>query len=52
VLESTEELRISKWYKKRARIIDTYRGGLVYGTKEFRERYKSHRRVKARDFHV
>ena len=52
VLGSTEELRIYKWYKKSARIIDAYREGLVYGTKEFQERYKSHRRVKARDIHV
>jgi hypothetical protein len=50
VLESTDEIRISRWFKKSARIIEAYREGIAYGTEEFRERcYKSHRRVKARD---
>ena len=49
VLESTDEIRIWKWYQKSARIIGAYRDGMTYGT-EFRERcYKSHRRIKARD---
>ena len=49
VLESTDEMRIWRWYRKSTRIISAYREGLVYGTKEFQERYKSHRRVKAKD---
>lgn len=52
VLESTDKMRIWRWYRKSTRIISAYREGLVYGTKEFQERYKSHRRVKAQDIHV
>jgi hypothetical protein len=48
VLKSTEQMKIWKWYKKGARIIQTYREGITYGTEEFRVRYyKSHRRIKA-----
>jgi len=49
VLESTEEMRIWKWYKKSIKIIGAFREGLIYGTKELQERYnKSHRREGSR----
>ena len=44
MLESTDEMRIWKWYQKSARIIGAYRDGMTYGTEEFR-----HRHIKARD---
>ena len=47
VLESTEEVRIFRWFKKSSRIIGAYRDGLNYGTEEFKKAYKSHRRIKA-----
>ena len=37
VLESTDEIRISRWFKTSARIIEAYREGIAYGTEEFRE---------------
>jgi hypothetical protein len=49
VLESTEEVRILRWLRKSERIIGAYRDGLVYGTKEFKDAYKSHRRIRARE---
>jgi hypothetical protein len=38
VLESTDEMKIWKWYKKSARIIGAYWEGITYDTEEFRER--------------
>ena len=49
VLKSTEEIRISRWFRKSERIVGAYRDGLVYGSKEFKEAYKSHRRIRARE---
>jgi hypothetical protein len=49
VLETTEEVRILRWFRKSERIVGAYRDGLVYGSKEFKEAYKSHRRIRARE---
>lgn len=49
VLESTDERRIWRWYKRSARIIEAYRDGFIYGTEEFKRQYKSHRRIKDRN---
>ena len=49
VLESTEEVRILRWFRKSERIVGAYRDGLTYGSSEFKNAYKSHRRIRARE---